>query len=143
MEGLNVIVKTAIQQNLIKGIRLPKNGSVISHVMYADGVMFIGEWVASDMVNLARLLMCFYLSSGLKVNFSKGKVFGVGVSNQEISSFASITHCEAGALPVMYLGLPVGVNMGLWKDRDLVTDRTKKRLNGWKESSLSFGARLT
>ncbi|XP_076927769.1 uncharacterized protein LOC143591453 [Bidens hawaiensis] len=75
MEGLNVVMKSASEQNLFKGVQLPNNGPLVSHVMYTDGVMFIGKWKSSDSVNLARLLRCFHLSSGLKVNFHKSKVF--------------------------------------------------------------------
>lgn len=138
-----MVMKSAIHNNLIRGIQLPNNGPIISHVMYADDVMFIGEWAATDMVNLARLLRCFYLASGLKVNFNKSKMFGVRVSESEINSMASLIHCEAGSLPVNFLGLPVGANMGLSKHWDPVIDRVKSRLNGWKASSLSFGGRLT
>ncbi|XP_076889971.1 putative mitochondrial protein AtMg01250 [Bidens hawaiensis] len=92
MEGLNTVLKSDVQQNLFRGIRLPKNGPVISHVVYADDAMFIREWKVGDMVNLARLLRCFHLSTGLKVNFNKSKVFGVGVTLRSEMELKGLNH---------------------------------------------------
>ncbi|XP_076929067.1 putative mitochondrial protein AtMg01250 [Bidens hawaiensis] len=78
MEGLNAVMKSASQHNLFKGVQLPNCGPIVSHMMYADDVMFIGDWNTGDTVNLARLLRCFNLTSRLKVNFNKSKVFGIG-----------------------------------------------------------------
>ncbi|XP_076896373.1 uncharacterized protein LOC143549353 [Bidens hawaiensis] len=125
-EGLNFIMKSAIDNNLFSGILLPNNGPVISHVMYADDVMSVGEWNTTNVVNLARLLRCFHLAYELKVNFYKIKVFGVRVSDSEIASMASIIHCEAGSLPVNFLGFPVQANMRLSKHWSTVIDRVKK-----------------
>lgn len=61
MEGLNVIIKSVINNNLLKGVQLPNNGPVISHVMYADDAMFISDLNAVDMVNLTRILQCFHI----------------------------------------------------------------------------------
>ncbi|XP_076927910.1 uncharacterized protein LOC143591643 [Bidens hawaiensis] len=125
MEGLNAVMKSAVEANLFKGIRLPNNGPEISHVMYADDVMFLGDWCVRDTINLARLLRCFHLSSGLRVNFGKSKVFGVGVTDHEVGSMAEIIHCGSTSLPVTFLGLPVGANMGLSRHWDQIIEKVK------------------
>ena len=38
---------------------------------------------------LNRLRRCFFLASGLKVNFHKSKVYGVSVNNHEVERLAS------------------------------------------------------
>ncbi|XP_076881494.1 uncharacterized protein LOC143529625 [Bidens hawaiensis] len=141
MEGLNVFMKSAVEKNVLRGISLLNSGPVISHVMYADDVMLIVDWITYDMVNLTRILWC--LASGLKVNFFKSKVFGFWVSDSDLASMASIIHCEAGYLPVNFLGLMVGENMGLSKNWNPVNDHVKKIFNWWKASTLSFGKKLT
>lgn len=60
---------------------------------------FMGEWSKSNIKNLARILRCFHISLGLKVNFSKSKVFGIGVSLEETSEYANILGCVLGSLP--------------------------------------------
>nr|GEW34794.1 RNA-directed DNA polymerase, eukaryota, reverse transcriptase zinc-binding domain protein [Tanacetum cinerariifolium] len=43
-----------------------------------DGV-FKGEWSDDNLANLIRMLQCFQLASGLKINVHKSQVLGVGV----------------------------------------------------------------
>lgn len=84
--------------------------------MYADDVIFIGEWSDVNFVNLNRLLCCFFIASGLKVNLHKSQVFGVGIIDLDVHRLASILKCEPTTFPFMYLGLSVGANMRLAKN---------------------------
>ncbi|KAL7611218.1 hypothetical protein Lser_V15G10494 [Lactuca serriola] len=78
--------------------------------------LFMGDWTKNNIKNLARILRCFHIASGLKVNFNKSKVFGVGVSIQETTRWALPLGCEPSSLPFNYLGVPVGANMNLKKN---------------------------
>ncbi|XP_021984670.1 uncharacterized protein LOC110880455 [Helianthus annuus] len=143
MEALHIATESAVNVGIFKGVKTPGEGPSISHLLYADDALFVGEWSEENFHNLARLLRCFHLSSGLKVNFSKSKVFGVGVGNNDVSEMASILGNEKGSLPFSYLGLPVGSNMGLVKNWKPVIDRFEKKLSLWKARTLSFGGRMT
>ena len=79
MEGLNIAMKAAGDKSIFKGVKIPHSGTVISHLFYADDALFIGEWSEDNIKNLARVLRCFHVSSGLKVNFNKSRVFGIRV----------------------------------------------------------------
>nr|GEY81570.1 RNA-directed DNA polymerase, eukaryota [Tanacetum cinerariifolium] len=66
MESLHFSVSRAVIDGIFKGLRL--NGSLsISHLFYADDVVFIGEWSDANLINLIRILNCFHLASGLKI----------------------------------------------------------------------------
>ena len=56
---------------------------------------------------------------------------------------AACTGCEAGSLPFSYLGLPIGSNMRRIANWQVLTDRFKARMSGWKANLLSIGGRLT
>ncbi|KAL4580934.1 hypothetical protein LXL04_017140 [Taraxacum kok-saghyz] len=118
-------------------------GPILSHLAYADDVMFMGEWSDINLVNLNRILRCFQVVSGLKVNLNKSKVFGVWVEEEEVSNMANILGCEADKFPFTYLGLPIGANMRLSKHWEVIIEKFKSRLSSWKADSLSFGGRLT
>ncbi|GKA72830.1 RNA-directed DNA polymerase, eukaryota, reverse transcriptase zinc-binding domain protein [Tanacetum coccineum] len=75
---------------------------------------------------------CFKLASGLKVNFSKSKLFGVGVNATEIQSFANILDCHASTFPCLYLGLPIGANMSKACNWKPIIIKFHKRLASWK-----------
>ncbi|GJX93118.1 reverse transcriptase domain, reverse transcriptase zinc-binding domain protein [Tanacetum coccineum] len=46
--------------------------------------------------------------SGIKVNLSKSRLYGVGVNPNEVSNMASWMQCSVGEFPFTYLGLPIG-----------------------------------
>ncbi|KAL7614622.1 hypothetical protein Lser_V15G08580 [Lactuca serriola] len=143
MEGLNIAVKSACDNLIICGIKLPGDGPVISHLLYADDVIFVGEWDYENLKNLSRILKCFHISSGLKVNFLKSCLFGVGIDKENLSSTAQALGCRHGEFPFNYLGVPVGANMALKKNWNPILNKLSSKLSSWKANSLSFGGRLT
>nr|KAJ0194091.1 hypothetical protein LSAT_V11C800426490 [Lactuca sativa] len=142
-EGLNVAMEEAMEHRIFKGITLPKSGPVLSHLQYADDVIFLGSWSTSNAKNLTRILRCFELSSGLRINMSKSKIYGLGVSNLEIELLARSVYCSVGCIPFMYLGIPVGAAMSRISQWSTLINKFQTRLSKWKASSLSFGGRLT
>ncbi|KAI3720995.1 hypothetical protein L2E82_31996 [Cichorium intybus] len=143
MEGLNVAISSACEKGIYKGLSIPNGGPTISHLFYADDAIFVGEWSQQNIKNLARILRCFHATSGLKVNFAKSKVYGVGVNCGEIDRFAASLGCTAGTFPFMYLGVPVGANMGLKRNWKPIIDRFSSKLSSWKAKTLSLGGRVT
>ncbi|GKB99552.1 RNA-directed DNA polymerase, eukaryota, reverse transcriptase zinc-binding domain protein [Tanacetum coccineum] len=81
----------------------------------------------------------FYLASGLKINIHKSNVYGVGVSDNEVSIMANNTGCTPGSFPFVYLGLPIGANMNLTVNWKILLDRFDARLSKWKANLLSIG----
>ncbi|KAL4592366.1 hypothetical protein LXL04_005358 [Taraxacum kok-saghyz] len=143
MEGLRIAMHTACSKGIFHGLQLPNNGPMISHLLYADDALFIGEWSQSNIENLAKILRCFHVSSGLKVSFNKSRVFGIGSSMAESTNWARPLGCEPSSLPFTYLGVSAGANMNLKKNWKPVIDRFLSKLTMWKSNSLSFGGRLT
>lgn len=143
MEGLSVAMRSTCELGIFQGVKLPNGGPLISHLLYADDALFLGEWSRNNIKNLARILHCFHVASGLKVNFHKSRVFGVGSEMQEVSSWARALGCEPSSLPFTYLGVPVRANMNLKKNWKPIVDRFQAKLSKWKSKTLSFGGRLT
>ncbi|KAJ0638467.1 putative RNA-directed DNA polymerase [Helianthus annuus] len=143
MEALTGVMKQATMVNLFKGIKCTNDGPVISHFLYADDVIFLGEWSTENASNLRRILRCFYLASGLKVNLAKSSVYGVGINQHEVQSMATFLGCKSGSFPFKHLGLVVGANMNLVKNWKPIIDLFKNRLAIWKAKQLSYGGRVT
>ncbi|XP_071705386.1 uncharacterized protein [Rutidosis leptorrhynchoides] len=104
-------MKAATDKGLFKGIEVGNDGVLVSHLQYADDTIFFGEWIRSNASNLMNLLKCFELASGLKVNFQKSCIYGVGVDHMELSSLAHNMGCLVGKFPFIYLGLPIRSRM--------------------------------
>lgn len=128
---------------LFEGIKLPFNGPLISHLFYADDALFVGKYSNTNILNLSRILNCFERASGLKINFKKSIVSGVGIDNSLIASIGRLLRCRVGTTAFTYLGIPVGVSMNLIKSWKPLVDKVAKRLNTWYEKSLSMGGRIT
>ncbi|GJY54257.1 reverse transcriptase domain, reverse transcriptase zinc-binding domain protein [Tanacetum coccineum] len=94
-------------------------------------------------VKKPRILTCFNLTSGLKINFHKSKLYGVGVTTLEVNSLASMIGCLPSKFPCTYLGLPIGGNMSRCANWGILVDKFNERLSNWKAMSLSFGGRFT
>ncbi|KAJ0599187.1 putative RNA-directed DNA polymerase [Helianthus annuus] len=143
MEVINLFLNRAMAEGLYEGFQLPNGGPTLSHLCYADDVLFIGRWSAKNVVTLTRLLRWIGLVTGLKINNKKCKLFGIGVNNEEVTHMAARLKCEAGVLPFMYLGVPIGANMKRAKHWEPVVNRVGASLSKWKARHLSFAGRLT
>ncbi len=142
-EALNVMMLEAVENNLFTGVKVGDGNLVVSHLQYADDAIFIADWKKDNIVNLLRLLRCYELASGLRVNVSKSRLIGVGVSKEEVRRLASKVGCKEDQLPMTYLGLPVGENMNKSVAWQTVIGKINKKLNPWRCKVLSAGGRLT
>lgn len=43
MEGLNEAMKLAVEKDIFKGIQVPGDGPIISHLFYSNDALFLGE----------------------------------------------------------------------------------------------------
>ncbi|GKE30029.1 hypothetical protein Tco_1445413, partial [Tanacetum coccineum] len=109
---------------------------------YADDVVITSEWNSGDLDNIIRVLHAFHLASCLKINIHKSNIYGIGVSNDELSLMASRTGCVAGSFPSTYLALPTGSNMNLTSSWNILVECFQKRLSSCKANLLSIGGRL-
>nr|XP_043625514.1 uncharacterized protein LOC122596934 [Erigeron canadensis] len=143
MEGFSCMINKATASGFLAGLKLPKGGPVISHLLYADDCTFIGDWSMCNLYKVARALRVFYLCSGLRINLGKSNLFGVGVDNTEVKRAAEVFKCKEGSLPFKYLGLRIGGNMNRISSWDFLFDIFESRLANWKAKSLSIGGRVT
>ncbi|KAJ0923638.1 putative RNA-directed DNA polymerase [Helianthus annuus] len=143
MEALSSFMISATSAGIIKGISLPNNGPKVSHLIFADDVMLLGAWEEDNFVNIRRFMRCFFLVSGLKINFHKSCLYGVGTASSECDYMASRLGCNSGSIPFMYLGLKVGGNMNKFNNWSPVIETFEARLSLWKASTLSIGGRTT
>ncbi|GKB52572.1 putative RNA-directed DNA polymerase [Tanacetum coccineum] len=143
IEALNVAFLEARYKNIFIGVEVGIDKVPISHLQFADDALFIGQWSLLNAKNMSRILTCFHLASGLKVNFNKSKLFGIGVHTHELNSMADSIGCQESQLPCTYLGLPIGANMSRCSNWSPLIECFNKRLSKWKCKTLSYGARLT
>ena len=129
IEGLNVALEAARDKGIFKGVKLPNGGPILTHLFYADDALFVGEWLRMNIKNLARILKCFLVSSRLKVNFGKSRVFAIGASESETLNWDGILGYEPSSFPFTYLGVPVEANMNLIKNWKPIIEKFQSKLS--------------
>lgn len=110
-EALSTLLQEASSKNIFKSCRVKSDNIEVIQLQYVDDVLFFDEWSNQNALTLLKLLKCFEAASGLKINLQKSQLFGVGISQPEVSRLARRIHCAPVSLPILYLGLPVGANM--------------------------------
>src|ERR1044072_1274590 len=87
-EGLNGLVKKAIQINKFKGVTVGSESQVeVSILQFADDTLFFEDASLQNVSTLKCILRCFELASGLRVNFHKSSCGGVAVEDSVMNSF--------------------------------------------------------
>jgi hypothetical protein len=73
----------------------------VSHLLFADDMLFFCEPVVEQFRNLRCLLLCFEVASGLKINLSKYEIVQVGDVG-DVASLASILGCGVALLLIKF-----------------------------------------
>ncbi|GKA19920.1 RNA-directed DNA polymerase, eukaryota [Tanacetum coccineum] len=143
MESLHLSFQHIVDAGMFHGIKLGGGLVNLSHMFYADDVVFVGQWCASNITTLIHVLDCFHKASGLRINMSKSKIMGVHVDSERVNTAAMKLGCLVLKTPFTYLGSIVGGNMSRKQSWIETVDKIKKKLSKWKMNTLSIGGRLT
>lgn len=55
--------------------------------------------------NLKRIIPCFQLMSGIRINYDKSEMVPMNLEDHEVESLVGIFHCPVRAFPINYLGI--------------------------------------
>ncbi|GJX77443.1 RNA-directed DNA polymerase, eukaryota [Tanacetum coccineum] len=142
METLHMSFQNLVNAHMFKGISVDSDLQ-ISHLFYADDVIFIGQWSDGNINTIIQALDCFHKASGLRLNLQKSKIMGISVNDETVRKAASKMGCHTLKTPFSYLGVKVGGSMARIRSWDEIVDKVKSRLSKWKMKSLSIGGRMT
>ncbi|GJX99834.1 RNA-directed DNA polymerase, eukaryota [Tanacetum coccineum] len=115
----------------------------LSYFFFADDAILVGKWDSLNIRIIVNVLKCFHLASGLKINFHKSKLMGIGTRLEEVDAVATTMGCLIFTTPFVHLGVKVGGAMYKIKYCDDVVAKVSSRLSKWKLKILSIGGRLT
>uniref|UniRef100_A0A2N9FJQ0 Reverse transcriptase zinc-binding domain-containing protein n=1 Tax=Fagus sylvatica TaxID=28930 RepID=A0A2N9FJQ0_FAGSY len=114
----------------------------ISHLLFADDTLIFCEASLDNLIDLRAILTWFEATSGLRVNLGKSELAQVG-EVPHLEALAEILGCKTSALPMKYLGLPLGAHFKVQSIWNPIVEKLDRRLAGWKRLYLSKGGRLT
>ncbi|RVW40426.1 hypothetical protein CK203_090038 [Vitis vinifera] len=99
----------------------------VSHLLFADDTIIFCEAKKEYLTSLSWILAWFEAASGLRINLANSELIPIG-EVEEIEEMAVALGCKVGALPSVYLGLPLGAHhkaISMW---DGVEERMRRRL---------------
>lgn len=130
-EGLNLLVRRAVNFGLLEAFEVGKERVVISHLQYTYDTIFVCSGKENNIKVIKQVLRLFELLSGLNVNFDKSCLFGVNISPAVVRAKANELGCEVGMGSINYLGVKVGVNhrkSDVWSP---MIQKVQKRMDAW------------
>ena len=141
VEVLGTLLSKAKEMRLIEGFEVGSNGEAITHLQFADDTILFTFARWEEIIVLKRVLRCFQLVSGLKINLSKSFLVGVGSMEDHIALMARRLHCQVSQLPFQHLGMPVGGTPSRKAMWTLVIENFERKLSKWKSQCLSLGGK--
>ncbi|GJT16200.1 RNA-directed DNA polymerase, eukaryota, reverse transcriptase zinc-binding domain protein [Tanacetum coccineum] len=142
MESLHLSVQRLVDAGLFLGITICPSIH-LSHLLYADDAVFLGQWSEGNINVIVKVLDCFHRASGLHINMNKSKLIGISVDNSKIVQAASKIGCAPLKTPFLYLGTKVGGIISRTKSWEETVNKFDSRLSKWKRKTLSIGGRIT
>ena len=135
---LNHMLALGMQNNLIQGIQFPNSRPQVLNIQYADDTLIFLTPGEDGIINLKRILCCFQVCSGLKINFSKSSLTGIRIPNAQLDRYCAILGCWPSAIPIVHLGLLLHVKKASYSDWALMIDKITSKLDVWKTRYLSL-----
>lgn len=145
MEVLSRMLQVTEEAGLIRGFLAGSRGGNevhISHLLFADDTIIFCDADPDQVLHIRKVLSCFEAATGLRVNLGKSEIVPVGVVDT-MPYLASFLCCRTGALPMLYLGMPLGASYKALPIWNSIIEKIERRLASWQILYLSKGGRLT
>lgn len=141
-EGLSALINKSVQLGEFRCYKVGTDLVDISHLQYADDTIVVGEATMEDSWAIKAIMRNFEIFSGLRVNFTKSKICGVNVRQEELEVMAAMVNYKTESLPFKYLGVLVGSNPRRFSTWNAIMENFSRRLASWKARYISLGGRI-
>jgi hypothetical protein len=112
-------------------------------LQYADDIIILIQDDMEQIIHMKLILYMFEAMSGLKINFQKSEIMMVLHDDEKKILYSNIFGCQLGDWPIKYLGVPICGTRLRVADMNYLSDKLKKKLDGWVDHSSSIGGRFS
>ncbi|PNX80406.1 cysteine-rich receptor-like protein kinase, partial [Trifolium pratense] len=141
-EGLTGMIRRAVEIGKFHGYKVNEFLQV-QILQFADDTILMGEGSWENLWTIKTVLRGFELVSGLKINFTKSKLYALNVDDRFLAAGSAFLSCRSDVIPFKFLGIPVGANPRRRETWRPVVEAMSKRLSSWCGRHLSYGGRIT
>lgn len=145
MEFLTKKIQVSLNQGKIEGVRVARTTPVLTSIMYVDDLIIMGKAEPDEVTEYQRILSEFAQQSGLMVNPEKSSIWFSWRCEEQCKHdiVAQLGVKEAGDRE-KYLGFLISQNQPRHDlTSDLILDKIRSRITGWKMHLLSHAGCLT
>ncbi|KAJ1695019.1 hypothetical protein LUZ63_011717 [Rhynchospora breviuscula] len=143
MELMSRMLDQAEKEGIIKGVKLAHSGPTITHLLYADDLVLMGNTSRNELENFSGLLRKFGKVSGLLMNPEKSKLWmAKACGQQDMDRTVQIMQAGMAEGGEKYLGIMVDSNRTSVANAKMLMDKMNSKLAGWKSHMLSHAGRL-
>ncbi|XP_028754982.1 uncharacterized protein LOC114714409 [Neltuma alba] len=144
MDRLSHLISDMVEEGRWRPIGLTREGPFISHLMFADDLLFFGEATKQQVQCMLDCLNSFCSASGEKVNLGKSSIFfSRNVKPQVRSSLRNISGMKNVNDIEVYLGMPMTRSRRTTEKFRYIVEKVKDKLATWKMNCLSLAGRIT
>ena len=141
--SVSCMIHQSESQGLWKGIKICKETSAITHLLYADDSLFFMEASSVNFMHVKQLLDCYCRWSGQKINRSKSVlVFSPSTSHEDKTDLAGLFQISFSPKLGKYLGTWIDPGKQRSEVYSQVLNAVSKCTAAWKTQLLSQVSRL-
>jgi hypothetical protein len=142
-EVLSCLLLRHESQELLKDIKIARNCSSITHLLFADDLVLFAKTTSSEATLIKSILDRYCYWSGQAINTSKSSIhFSKNTVPAVINSISSILPYKRTSFSFKYLGLPLFFGkskVGAFKD---ILEKVSGKIEGWHAKTLSQAGRM-
>jgi len=136
------MLRGAEERGELEGVKVCREAPIISHLLFADDSLILMHVDKKNADCLLGILNKFCACSGQKISEEKSSIFFSSIIDTEVKAEVCETlNIMTESLSDKYLGLPALVGADQSDCFCHLKNRVSKRINGWKEKTLSMGGK--
>jgi hypothetical protein len=129
-------------QALLKGIKIARSCTPISHLLFVDDLILFAKATSLEAVNLNSYLNLYCRWSGQFINISKSSIhFSKNTATSTINSISGIFPFKRASISSKYLGLPLFFGKAKFAAFKDILEKVSGKIEGWCAKTLSQARR--
>ncbi|XP_031101746.1 uncharacterized protein LOC116005640 [Ipomoea triloba] len=137
-EGLSLLLQKAQAEGSIRGCRVARGASPVSHLFFADDSLLFFRANAQEVGAVKHCLDLYENMSGQAVNYHKSNVcFSINTQTHHREEVVAVLGVDQAPNFGKYMGLPAFVGRNKRAAFSYIEDKIKQRVGSWNKKLLS------